>query len=598
MIPSISAAPLPLEHRPPMIRALRSLHSVPKKSLPDLLAAAKRPSSDCIHPIERKIHHTADQIFREPEAQDEPPILEIISTHEFIRKARLELREDFLDEATKQEISVQLSHEIAQKVFNYIHERKEPKQDVLARAQLLCADLLELKQRQSHLEVHLETIRSALICDIKTLQCMIKGLKKSNPSIKSLLKNLADYHSVRQEKYSFGLQEQYLMLILRDCVLVACCLDPKKSKEERHLLKCLKELYETSKLKKKFLETLKKNLDDSNCDNGLVGQARLERIDPKRRGWSIRSTIWQKICAEITAENREAAKKMRRFFLEVESRSRQGILDANPNLKTCCVRYLTPEERAKYEVTILPQESGRPCILMREGRPYDTQGSWATMQGEGTDIFAFKDKQLFAGRHEIGHFHHSSFFSGGRVDCEGEIKCVNGQLVSINLQSGHYKPTRSHARELLHWLYEMGVDLTILPIETIEPVRLPIHVYESRGSDKWIKKSFEYKINQLVTYKANALYEELNITNYPAPRTSKIDTDALRLELLKYYSRKGSGSPFHLQLPIEMTFSTETCRWEFAFEPDPILNIRQPEDLPLSSPASSSSSASYIDDEI
>jgi len=102
------------------------------------------------------------------------------------------------------------------------------------------------------------------------------------------------------------------------------------------------------------------------------------------------------------------------------------------------VKYLTKEEAKEYSVTF------------KDGK-VKQQGH--TLKG-GNYIYVLNMKmtKLFMGIKEKGAFHHSSFTAGLPVACAGMIKIARGKIESINLHSGHYKPTKENGANLIKFL--------------------------------------------------------------------------------------------------------------------------------------------------
>lgn len=78
--------------------------------------------------------------------------------------------------------------------------------------------------------------------------------------------------------------------------------------------------------------------------------------------------------------------------------------------------------------------------------PHNRGDMWA-MDRYG-NLFV-KDDALIA---DVGHFNHSSFNAGKEVMCAGMLVINNGVLVSIDNNSGHYKPDANYLREALAFL--------------------------------------------------------------------------------------------------------------------------------------------------
>ena len=85
--------------------------------------------------------------------------------------------------------------------------------------------------------------------------------------------------------------------------------------------------------------------------------------------------------------------------------------------------------------------SGR--MLDYLGKPYDTANHFANCAGKGFAICAFfnndkdpKEGGFFAHSHEVGKFHHSSFFAGEPVHFAGEVQVSHGRLQVLTQKSG------------------------------------------------------------------------------------------------------------------------------------------------------------------
>lgn len=407
-----------------------------------------------------------------------------------------------------------------------------------------------------------------------------------NPLIKLLLKDLKRYHKERRKRDSLSLQEQALEKVIEDCVIVSSILIPHPSKKSTPFQDALCLLLKQSAMKVNYFKSLRANFG-RRSEIGLVNDAVLEAVDPHNRGWVVNTTLWAKVLSEFKKENPGGAKNIRKFFRFVEGYSWEKARKSAPNLKITTVRYLRGAELEPYRVTIL-HPPGQPPLLYRNDAPYDTTHSWAIQQGEGVEIFAFKNGNLFAGKHQLGELHHSSFFAGGVADCEGEIKCVEGQLRYLNLQSGHYKPKREHAKELLQWLSDHQFDLTTIPLETVELFRIPLKVTHSISSDESETRETYYKKHFLVKYSAQDLHKELNEEGGPSPRTCSYCRESLQREIVHYYQNKYRYSDISLQLPLNIIYNPESATWIYTKIPPYILDER----LSLSAITSSSCSGS------
>ena len=107
-------------------------------------------------------------------------------------------------------------------------------------------------------------------------------------------------------------------------------------------------------------------------------------------------------------------------------------------LKSHTITYLSPRERKNYKVSF------KDGLVLIGGR----------VAPDDKYIFVLdaKVKHLFAGKKEKGSFQHTSFFSGGPVACAGEMRIQDGKIVKLTLRSGHYRPTKVHAKVLSRFL--------------------------------------------------------------------------------------------------------------------------------------------------
>lgn len=85
---------------------------------------------------------------------------------------------------------------------------------------------------------------------------------------------------------------------------------------------------------------------------------------------------------------------------------------------------------------------------------FDTRTNETAFSGKGWAIFVVSpDGQWFAGSHQVGKHHHSSFLGGGAVIAAGEMVCDAGIVRFITGKSGHYKPS---AENILAFVRQEG----------------------------------------------------------------------------------------------------------------------------------------------
>jgi hypothetical protein len=113
------------------------------------------------------------------------------------------------------------------------------------------------------------------------------------------------------------------------------------------------------------------------------------------------------------------------------------------------VPYMDAGGRAQYQVTV---NNG---LLFQNGNPLDTMHV-----SNKTYIFVMDENgQIFSAAKNVVH-HHSAFMSGRPVAAAGTIMVMQGQLQSIDNQSGHYQPTKDYMDQFIKELKKRGVDLS------------------------------------------------------------------------------------------------------------------------------------------
>lgn len=109
-------------------------------------------------------------------------------------------------------------------------------------------------------------------------------------------------------------------------------------------------------------------------------------------------------------------------------------------LKNHSVKYLSPSEHKKYQVTFVKGQ-----IKIGGKTPWD-----------GTYIYALGFEKntavLLAGFKEKGRLQHTSFFAGAPVLSVGEFTIENKKLVSLRSSSGHYHPELKHMQAMVDYL--------------------------------------------------------------------------------------------------------------------------------------------------
>lgn len=127
------------------------------------------------------------------------------------------------------------------------------------------------------------------------------------------------------------------------------------------------------------------------------------------------------------------------------------------------VTYLdTDAKRAKFRVQIV-----NGVMLTSDGTVLDTGES-----AEGNEwifVVSAVEQIMYVHRKEtqsIPRFHHTSFLGAEPVKVAGQIEVINGQVMSVNLHSGHYRPRED--RDLLRFLRALevsGIDLVHIHVD-------------------------------------------------------------------------------------------------------------------------------------
>ena len=127
------------------------------------------------------------------------------------------------------------------------------------------------------------------------------------------------------------------------------------------------------------------------------------------------------------------------------------------------VTYLdTDEKRAEFRVQIV-----NGVMLTSDGTVLDTGKS---VEGnEWIFVVSAQDEVMYVHRKETKgtpRFHHTSFLGAEPVKVAGQLEVINGQVISVNLHSGHYRPRED--RDLLRFLRALegnGIDIAHIKVD-------------------------------------------------------------------------------------------------------------------------------------
>lgn len=116
------------------------------------------------------------------------------------------------------------------------------------------------------------------------------------------------------------------------------------------------------------------------------------------------------------------------------------------------VQYLDEIDRKKYELEV---QNGL-LVNKQTGAPFDS-GESQTLWGGA--IFVMDEQgRIFASNYQKrGVFHHSSLAGGSNIAAAGNIEVVNGMLLKVDNQSGHYMPSQSQNSQLFSELERRGM---------------------------------------------------------------------------------------------------------------------------------------------
>jgi hypothetical protein len=119
------------------------------------------------------------------------------------------------------------------------------------------------------------------------------------------------------------------------------------------------------------------------------------------------------------------------------------------------VLYLMPDERETFRIFV---RDGK-VYSADDGSLFDTV-TGLTARPDGKAIFVMDDQGNFYASTKLkpGSFHHSTFFAGQPVSGAGEIVIEDGQIISMNSHSGHYKPSVETEGQVLDQLEAQGIE--------------------------------------------------------------------------------------------------------------------------------------------
>ena len=149
------------------------------------------------------------------------------------------------------------------------------------------------------------------------------------------------------------------------------------------------------------------------------------------------------------------------------------------------VAYLNSKvNREPFRISFQKDPIDNNANLYREGANtvFRTVFHSTHFSGPGTAIFVISpEKILYAGSHEVGRFHHSSFLAGSAVLAAGEIRTNSqGEITWFSNKSGHYRPEKKQVINALEFFKSKGVDLS-------QVIFYNMQTYRSTNAQKFLE---------------------------------------------------------------------------------------------------------------
>lgn len=160
------------------------------------------------------------------------------------------------------------------------------------------------------------------------------------------------------------------------------------------------------------------------------------------------------------------------------------------------VHYLTTEQLAAFKITI---ENG--LLYEANGKLLDSAGKSGIFVVDPYGNFYFSKFSFPT------VFHHSSFLAGNAVAGAGEMVISHGRVISLNNESGHYKPSNNLHEQVKDLLYRQSVE-----ISEVYYVDTSMNFTRSMFMATYFSKNFQQAIRHHV-FKRIADYYNLNRVN-------------------------------------------------------------------------------------
>lgn len=143
-------------------------------------------------------------------------------------------------------------------------------------------------------------------------------------------------------------------------------------------------------------------------------------------------------------------------------------LNTNPPYGATMVKYYGNTPKAEKRRLVF--KAGR-LHKVSDDSLFDSQALSTAFSGSGWAIFVVSpDGKLYAHKHKVGVFHHSTFLSGSAVMAAGELVVQQGVVKCITAKSGHYTPSVDNMRTFVRNFPEVPGQAVIIPDFTSNPL--------------------------------------------------------------------------------------------------------------------------------
>ncbi len=132
------------------------------------------------------------------------------------------------------------------------------------------------------------------------------------------------------------------------------------------------------------------------------------------------------------------------------------------------VKYYGASARAEKRRVIF-KEDGKLYRAIND-TPFHTQPLVTAASGRGWAIFVVSPEgKMYAHKHVVGKYHHSTFLSGSAVMAAGELVADHGVVKFVTAKSGHYVPTIENMRAFVRQFPKIPHHAVIMPNFTPNP---------------------------------------------------------------------------------------------------------------------------------